>query len=140
MTTVTQTIQAKRVPNNRRSATLPRHFPRNYLSVENAIYNLIGDFSADYTGGHWDFYSLSNGGFYMTPDAREDKQPYRVCIVNNGYEGSMSADALGIVVCIYVFNSFAARTMDDAIIELCHKLRDFALEHAECRAIFAAID
>lgn len=47
-----------------------------------------------YNGGYWNFYTLTNGGFYMAP-ANYDRM--RLEAVGNGFGGEMSADAAGIV-------------------------------------------
>ena len=83
-------------------------------------------------------YALSNGGWYMCPD---DDDRFAV-LCDNGYEGSMTADAFGIVCVLYAFSHLSFS--DDAIAGICarhyHLLRDFAAEHDEAEAIFAAID
>ena len=67
---------------------------------------------------------------------------YAVCCIN-GYEGKMSADALGITACLYAYShlSFSGNA---AFAEVCaehyHSLRAFMLEHAEASAILSAID
>jgi hypothetical protein len=65
------------------------HFP---LKLEPAIYKFAEYLSSEYNGGYWHFYTLSNGGFYMAPD---DDQPFQVSSAN-GWEGKLSADALGL--------------------------------------------
>ena len=76
------------------------HFP---LRLEPFIFDMAGSLSRDYTGGYWNMYELSNGGFYMAPD--EDR-PFRVeCM--NGYEGTLSADAFGITVCLYAYSNLS---------------------------------
>ena len=40
------------------------HFP---LRLEPTVFNMAGMLSEQYQGGSWEFYSLSNGGFYMAP-------------------------------------------------------------------------
>ena len=112
------------------------HFP---LSIEPAIYATAGSIAPEYSGAYWEFYRLSNGGFYMAPDL--DKLYAVRCI--NGYEGKMSADALGITACLYAYShlSFSGNA---AFAEVCaehyHSLRAFMLEHAEASAILSAID
>ncbi len=67
---------------------------------------------------------------------------YQVSCVN-GYEGSLSADALGITACLYAYShlSFSSNT---ALAELCanqyHLLRSYMLEHPEAGAMWRAID
>lgn len=73
--------------------------------------------------------------------APEQDRPFTV-LADNGFEGSLSPDAFGIVVGLYAYSglSFAG----DAFAQLCaehyHRLRAFALEHAEVGSIMAATD
>ena len=56
------------VPENQRLAITEKlfgiHFP---LKLEPVIYGITERMAEDYTGGYWEFYTLSNGGFYMAP-------------------------------------------------------------------------
>jgi hypothetical protein len=61
-------------------------------------------------------------------------------VEGNDYEGSLSADAAGIVVSLFALCRLSAQYQSGTFVEHYHCLRDFALDHAECRAIFAAID
>lgn len=112
------------------------HFPMRF---EPYVYAITSELSSEYHGGYWQFYKLSNGGFYMAPNA---DQMFRVSC-ENGYEGNLSADALGISACLYAYShlSFGG---DDAFVETCalqyHLLRDYMLEHHEARSILGAID
>ncbi len=60
---------------------------------------------------------------------------------DNGYEGDMSADALGITACLYAYSHLS---FNSVIADTCNKhyhlLREFMLDHAEARSILAAID
>jgi hypothetical protein len=131
-------ITATEVPEQRRMAIFPRYFGTRYFQKgENMVYSYMEALATeDYNGGLWRMYELSNGGFYMAPDY--DNQ-FRVS-VDNGYQGRMSADAAGIVACMYAFNHLAAISGDEKIIQLCHNLLDFACEHFEARAIRSATD
>ncbi len=110
------------------------HFP---MTLEPVIYTFAERLAEKYCGGYWNFYELSNGGFYMAPDT-DNIFPV---ISDNGYEGNMSADALGITACLYAYSHLS---FGSAIAELCaehyHLLRDFMLDHDEARSILAAID
>jgi len=109
------------------------------LNIEPAIYAIAGNIAPEYSVAYWAFYGLSNGGFYMAPDL--DKQYIVSCI--NGYEGSISADALGITACLYAY-SHLSFSSDPALAEVCanhyYWLREFMLEHAEAGSILKAID
>jgi len=111
------------------------YFP---MKLEPLVFTLAGHLSDDYNGGYWEFYSLSNGGFYMAPTS--DKL-FSVCC-DNGYEGTLSGDALGIAVCLYAYShlSFADGEFAENCAEHFHWLREFMLDHAESGAILGAID
>ena len=112
------------------------HYP---LNIEPAVYSITSNLAPDYKGAYWEFYSLSNGGFYMAPDL--DKL-YKVSCIN-GYEGKLSADALGITACLYAY-SHLSFSNNKAFAAICanhyHWLREYMLEHAEANAILSAID
>ncbi|MDB9569410.1 antirestriction protein, partial [Providencia rettgeri] len=46
---------------------LPSKLGRYCIAFENAIYNWMTRNAVAYNGGYWDFYTLSNGGFYLQP-------------------------------------------------------------------------
>ena len=113
------------------------HFPAR---VEPYVFGIARSLSADYGGGYWEFYALSNGAFYMAP---HDEERFRVRCVN-GFDGEMSADAFGIACCLYCYShlSFGG---PDALAGECarqyHLLREYMLSgHGEARAILAATD
>ena len=108
--------------------------------IEPFIFGIARTLSKDYDGGYWEFYTLSNGGFYMAPAA--DEVFHVRC--GNGHEGTMSGDALGVTCCLYAYShlSFAG---PDALAGECarqyHLLREYMLAgHAEAPAILAATD
>ena len=67
MTTQT-TVTRELVPEDQRLYITEKlfgvHFP---LQLEPVIYGITERMAEDYDGGYWDFWTLSNGGFYMTP-------------------------------------------------------------------------
>lgn len=109
------------------------------VTIEPAIYSIAGNIASEYQGAYWEFYSLSNGGFYMAPCS---DQPYQVSC-DNGYEGSLSAEALGITACLYAY-SHLSFSSNEAFAEICanhyHWLRAFMLDHQEANNILKAID
>lgn len=131
-------IVARQVDDSDRLMTLPRHFGHRLMIFEGTVYTFMRRFAPDYRGGLWQFFELSNHGFYMAP---EEQQTYRISVATNGYEGHMSADAAGITVCLSTYSHLSFEYFgDEAFAEHFHRLRDFALQHAEVSAIFAAID
>jgi hypothetical protein len=111
------------------------YFP---LAIEPAVYLFADRLSPEYHGGYWHFFSLSNGGFYMAPE----DESFAVTS-ENGYSGSMSADAFGLCCCLYAY-SHLSFSDDQELSEVCarqyHLLREHMFEHAEVRAILAAVD
>lgn len=109
------------------------------LNIELAVYSIAGNIASDYNGAYWEFYALSNGGFYMAPCSG---QSYQVSC-ENGYEGTLSADALGITACLYAY-SHLSFSSNPAFAEICanhyHWLRAYMLEHTEASKILGAID
>lgn len=142
-------VTAKRVPVRSRLNTLPKHFGAHMLRVENAVYDFLRALSEDYSGGFWQFYELSNGGFYMAPApsfhakvgrAKAAEKKLRIKVAGNGYEGEMSADAAGIVACLFAFSHLSFRLESETLGNHYQWLRDFALDHPEASAIMSAID
>jgi hypothetical protein len=129
-------IEAYRVSEHARVGTLPRHFGHHMLTVEGKIYDLMREFSSDYKGGCWHFYELSNGGFYMTPPL----ETLCLRVHSNGFEGQMTADAAGITVCLFAYSLLSFQYNNEVFSRHFHRLRAYALDHAEAVQIFAAID
>lgn len=116
---------------------LPKHFGRDMLTVEYAIFAFMRKLSQRYTGGYWTYFELSNGGFYIAP---QSDNRFPVNVDGNGFEGEMSADAAGITACLFALSHLSFQTNNEKIAEHYHLLREFALDHAEASAILAAID
>ena len=116
------------------------HFGDDFpFRIEPFIFDMASRLSADYTGGYWHFYELTNGGFYMAPD--KDSLFQVSCM--NGFEGSLSADAFGIAVCLYAYSNLSFtdnEELADTCTEQYHLLREYMFEHSEIREILAAID
>jgi hypothetical protein len=134
-TTVTRQLVADKLRTNITADLFGVYFP---LQLEPFVYAMTSKLSEDYSGGYWHFYQLSNGGFYMAPDS--DGQ-YAV-VSENGFEGFMSGDALGISACLYAYShlSFGETDFADTCGQQYHLLREFMFEHGEVGDILRAID
>ncbi len=138
--TTNATVIRKQVADNQRiehtAAIFGIRFP---LNLEPLVYTFAERLSPDYDGGYWLYYALSNGAFYMAPDS---DRTFRVAC-DNGYEGVLSADALGIAVCLYAY-SHLSFSSDYEFAEICaqqyHWLRDYMLDLPESLAILGATD
>ena len=109
------------------------------LRLEPFIFDMAGRLSSDYQGGYWEMYELSNGGFYMAPD----EDTLFTVSSENGYQGTMSADAFGITILLYAYSNLSFSDNPE-LAEVCteqfHLLRDYMFEHPEVKRILAAID
>lgn len=142
MTTTPETTIVTRelVPEQQRADFVEALFAFNFpLQLEPYVFAVASELSSDYRGGYWAFYALGNGGFYMAPD--DDARFAVRC--ENGFEGTMSADALGVTACLYAFSrlSFVASEHIAEVYALqYHLVREYAMDHAEVAAILAATD
>lgn len=130
-------IVRHKCPDKKRAMFLPRFVGNKYQNYENAIYDFLGKISPGYTGGYWEFYTLSNGGFYMSLSKEgflEIEQP------TNHYKGKMSADAASIAVNLCVLSDFAFTVHEKWFSRAFHLLRDYAKYHPEASEIFSLID
>jgi hypothetical protein len=133
----TSKIEARLVLEEPRIGTLPRHFGARMITVEHTVYHFMRDFAAEYKGGFWNYYELGNGGFYMAPKS----DPLKFSVHSNGFEGTLSADAAGITVCLFTFSHLSFQHPSQGMFsDHFYALREFALDHREAGLIFAAID
>jgi len=133
-------ITRQQVGNNQRISHTADIFGVNFpLHIEPFIYSITGCMAQEYRGGYWEFYSLSNGGFYMAPKSGA----ISIVICDNGYSGVLSADALGITACLYAYSHFSfsgAEEFAKTCAQQYHWLREYMLDHTEAGSIFRAID
>jgi len=130
-------ITSRLVSISQRSFFLPKHFGSLMLVAESGIYNATRSMCPTYSGGYWNFYELSNDGFYMAPEG-EELLPYFV--MGNGYEGLVSTDAAGIISTLVVLNALCWETKSEKAIKQYYLLRDYVAFHSEASEIYAAID
>lgn len=140
MTTTPETITRVLVPDRQRADFVDALFGFSFpLQLEPCIFAVASELSSDYHGGYWAFYSLGNSGFFMAPD---DDARFTVRS-ENGFEGTMTADAFGVTVCLYAYSrlSFiATKPAATTYARHYHRLREYVMDHAEVAAIIAATD
>lgn len=132
---MTDIINKSLVSDEERADFLPKHCGKHFLQFEMTVYGFIDRFVSAYNGGYWEFYTLSNGGFYMAWD-HEGAVIFKN--IENYTEQEMSVDAVSIAINLYALSSLSFRFSQFA--EKYHLLRDYAAEHAEAHLIFKAID
>lgn len=138
----TELIVATLVDEENRMDFLPTVFgPRFMLRGETLVYSWMGKLCSGYAGAYWNFFKLSNGGFYLAP-AKENK--LAVSISSNSFEGEFSADAAGILATLFALDQLAKEQqgshLGDLLADRYRHLRNFAKTHPEAIEIFRAID
>lgn len=105
---------------------LPSKLGRYCIAFENAIYNWMTRNAVAYNGGYWEFYTLSNNGFYLQPT-----KGYMLTSPN-GFMDDVSAQEAGIIVTLMMLSHFSLVTYEKGHTEECarisaysHQLRDF---------------
>ena len=132
-------MNRKLVPTNQRMQQVNALFGSNFpFQLEPLIYNFATNMADDYNGGYWEFFILDNDGFYIAPGSGG---PFKVCCTN-GYEGTLSADALGITGCLYAYSllSFERNDMAKVYASHYHLLHEYMLDHDEAEDTLKAID
>jgi len=142
---MTNTIKRQKVADDQRISHTAEIFGVRFpLLIEPSIYRITETIAKAYDGGYWEFYTLGTGngnvGFYMAPAT--DRHFQVSC--QNGFVGELSADALGITACLYVY-SHQSFSNQEAFAQICaqqyHWLREYmVLEHEEANGILGAID
>jgi hypothetical protein len=143
MSIATATIQRVEVPEADRLAFLPKHVGSGIVLIEfeTLVYTNLASLCDTYRGAFWEFYELSNRGFYMAPRLERD---LILDCPGNGYNGAVSADAAGIVATLYTLSQMASLYVGKPVGTRCadnyHRLLAFVDEHPQARSIFGAID
>ena len=139
----TNTLIVTLLPDEQRIGFWPQHFGSipQWMTLEPHIFAWMDLFCADYCGGIWQFYTLSNGGAFIAPEPDgDDVEKWTLFNPMNGNDVEMSAEAAGIAACLMAYSHHACRTECDAMTEHYYRLRNFALNHPECSAIMHLID
>lgn len=136
-----QLLHATVMPDGMRISFWPQHFGTipQWITLEPRIFAWMNRVCADYSGGIWQFYTLSNGGAFIASDA-DRNETWSLFNNLNGNGVEMSAEAAGIAVCLIEYSHHACRTECDAMTAHYYRLRDYALQHPEAHAILRIID
>jgi len=139
--TIPHVIAVSVVPEDQRLDFLPEFFgPSLMLYGEALVYKWMGRLSPrHYGGGLWQFYTLTNGGYYMAPTQPER---LRLSVAGNGFDAFVSADAAGVIATLFALGQLAATEngAHERFCDLYHALRDYAGGHPEAAFIDRAID
>lgn len=135
----TGTLTTTRVSDAQRIHFWPKYFGQvpKWALIEPQVFRWLDRLCDDYHGDFWDFYTLPNGGAFMVPGTEQD---YVLFNALNGNGATVSREAAGITACLMVYSHCACSTESEAMTEHFYRLREYALQHPESRAIFSLID
>ncbi len=130
------------VPDEQRISFWPQHFGLipQWVTLEPRVFGWMDRLCEDYCGGIWNLYTLNNGGAFMAPEPNDDDETWVLFNAINGNHTEMSPEAAGIAACLMTYSHHACRTENYAMTVHYYRLRDYALQHPECRAIMRIID
>lgn len=132
-----QEITATKVTSaSERLQCLPEIAGRDCVVLEHTIYDMLGILSDDYDGGYWDYFRLSNGGFYMAP--KESKSFHMRCAAN-GFEGVVSANTAGIIATAMAYSHLSFRPRVDCFVSAYERLSEFIFQQPDAEIIRAAL-
>ena len=131
-------ITASKVTSVReRMACLPNLVGVDCVVLEHTIYGMLRSLSPDYDGGFWEYFHLSNEGFFMAP---ETAGQYRIRCDGNGFSGTVSAEVAGIITCAMAYSHLSFRERGERFARAYELLSEFIFQHSEVRSIRAALD
>lgn len=97
---------------------------------ESLVYAHMGRLALAYNGGSWDFYTLSNGGFYMAPKAESFE------VTNELTTVTLSGDAAGVAATMLAIDQLLSSGAGcDKLRSSYQALRDYASSHAQASLI-----
>ena len=129
-------IIEQKVPYHLRSNFLPQKVPHLFLVFETLVYHYAGVFSKEYRGGDWNYYDLSNGGFYMSLQSDDD---FHV-VLRNFCDGYLSANALGIAASMCALYELANETYQAYLLKSFQQLKAYVCSHPEASEILRAFE
>ncbi|ESQ79256.1 antirestriction protein [Asticcacaulis sp. YBE204] len=131
-------IFATPVAEEARPNALPKLFGRWFMKAEAVVYAFMTEMAPEYTGGLWDFYTLSNGGGFMAPRRTE---PLAMKWHGNGFASEVSPEAAGIIVTLFTLSHLSFSDDATAVFtENYARLYAYAVDHPEAVKIYQAID
>jgi hypothetical protein len=137
-------ITAIEVADDDRLNFLPAFFgDRVMLQGERAVFSFMKTLCPTYTGGFWDFYTLSNGGGFLGLSVVGTLE----LVSPNGFSGRVSGEVAGIIATLFALSHLSMDLhmkgrMDDCdhLAERFHALRDYVSGHDQASFIFQVID
>lgn len=139
-----ETITKTECSEKDRLAFLPSLLGNAFHAFEKRLYYFANQLVEGYKGGYWDFYKLSNGGFFCQCDS-DYREPFTFNSPN-GISHVVTDEVAGIVLCLITLSDLSfvceERFPDDMekVVNAFHALRDFVGEHEHRAIIYQLID
>lgn len=131
-------ITATLFPDYERLCFTPQLFgPSLMPSGEFLVIDVHDQMTRRSNSGYWNYYKLSNGGFYMAPEKAE---LLRIQWPGNGFDDMLTSDASGVVATLFTLNFMLHEFRAKHLETMYWKLEDFARGHPESQKIRRAID
>lgn len=138
MNQATTELTATVVSTKRRMNVITRTFGDLGPIVENTIFSLMDQFCSDYKGGYWEYYQLTNGGFFMAPS---DHEYLRLDNPMNHASVDLSDEAAGIAICAMAYSHMLFEWPHSDLLKNQYTwLMSYAAEHPEAVSIFRFLD
>ncbi|MDM5181909.1 antirestriction protein [Massilia sp. DJPM01] len=106
------------------------------VTLENIVFATMWTIGVDFELGAWNYFQLSNGGFYMAP--KTDQTVDLACA--NGFEHEVCANTAGIIVTAMAYSRLALLPNGDRFNDAYQRLSDFIFQHRDAGIIRAALD
>ncbi|MGK5032682.1 antirestriction protein [Janthinobacterium sp. MDT1-19] len=119
-----------------RMECLPNVAGRRWVWLEYTVYSMLDRMSDDYQGAYWEYYKLSNGGFYMSPLTDDS---FHMCC-ENIFEGDVSAKTAGLIACAMAYSHLSFFEDGDCFAEAYMLLFEYLAQQSDAAIIFAALD
>ena len=132
-----QAINQTIVSLNDRIHFLPKHVGKYFMQFESKMYYMADNYIKHYTGGYWEFYELSNGGFTI---ALDNAEPLIFSNPNNYFEAQLDSESASIVLTLMSLSELSFDYSRGSFAEKFHLLRNLALRHEKSTLIMQAID
>ncbi|MFT0547022.1 antirestriction protein [Allopusillimonas ginsengisoli] len=141
-------VTYSQVPESERQVFLPTFFGNHYLKGEMLVYAWAEKLLPEYRGGFWNYYKLSNGGFFIAHSTSKEQVEIRVD--TNGYRGQLTPISAGVVVTLFALNHLIAELaqrgtrasldLSDKLTDHYYQLRDFIESLPDASEVYGAID
>lgn len=133
------TISETLVPDRERFEFLPKMFPGCYLVAESTVNAIFRQLTESTDPVNWDFYTLSNNGYYMAPSVTHGKF-HRFVARGHSFTNVMSCRAIGVTTSLFALGAMVTKTDSAQLLDHYFALYDYVPFLEESDLIQATIN